>query len=250
MEERVPPHPSSSPSSPHRHLETYVIQIPKDQIYRVPPPENALIVERYRNPSVSKANTRGSCFCCCCCGWVCCAVLTVVVILLVGLAVAVDLFSILGKARDPILNVGSFHVRNTTGWNEFDFGLKTSNPNKHSDVAYKQGGASSLAFRGKEIASGKFPAFLQERRSSSDVRIVLHGSGGKSPPEIAAAMSSKRKGVQPKLSFTLRVRVTARMNVGFLRQQDVELSVSCDYAVDKLTGGTNILSEKCVVEHG
>ncbi|KAI4389438.1 hypothetical protein MLD38_001666 [Melastoma candidum] len=250
MEERVPPHPSSSPrllTHPHHHLETYVVQIPKDQIYHVPPPVNALIVERFRNPSPAKTNSRGSC---CCCGWVCCTVLAVVVLLLVALGMAVDLFSIFCNARDPIFHLESFRARNVTGGNVFTFGLKVSNPNKYSDVVYKQGGESSLAYRGKEVGSGKFPAFLQDRKSSSDVRIVLHGPGGRSPLEIVAAMSGNRKVGQPKLSFTLRVTVTSRMNAGFLQQRDVELGVTCDYAVDKLSGGTNVLSEECVVGHG
>ncbi|XP_066388582.1 NDR1/HIN1-like protein 13 [Miscanthus floridulus] len=29
--------------------DTYVVQVQKDQIYRVPPPENAYLAERYRN---------------------------------------------------------------------------------------------------------------------------------------------------------------------------------------------------------
>ncbi|CAI9259514.1 unnamed protein product [Lactuca saligna] len=33
---------------------TYVVQVPKDRIYRTPPPENALIVERYRNSPAKK----------------------------------------------------------------------------------------------------------------------------------------------------------------------------------------------------
>lgn len=40
---------------------TYIIQIPKDQIYRVPPPENAEIVERYRNPVLTDQRGRRRC---------------------------------------------------------------------------------------------------------------------------------------------------------------------------------------------
>ncbi|KAL2242254.1 UNVERIFIED_CONTAM: NDR1/HIN1-like protein 13 [Sesamum indicum] len=43
---------------------TYVVQIPKDQIYRVPPPENAhMLEERTRNPAKKK---RSSCCLCSC----------------------------------------------------------------------------------------------------------------------------------------------------------------------------------------
>ncbi|PIN19346.1 hypothetical protein CDL12_07977 [Handroanthus impetiginosus] len=42
---------------------TYVVQVPKDQIYRVPPPENAIMLaERGKN----KQNRRSSCCFCSC----------------------------------------------------------------------------------------------------------------------------------------------------------------------------------------
>ncbi|KAK9270726.1 hypothetical protein L1049_026309 [Liquidambar formosana] len=57
MEERCPPagdgnrdhEPDPLPERTSR-AGTYVVQVPKDQIYRVPPPEHALIAERRRNP--------------------------------------------------------------------------------------------------------------------------------------------------------------------------------------------------------
>ncbi|KAK2659702.1 hypothetical protein Ddye_006235, partial [Dipteronia dyeriana] len=59
MEERVPPPPGvPNPNSPHQPSSlypttpafrpgTFIVRVPKDQIYRVPPPENALIIERH-----------------------------------------------------------------------------------------------------------------------------------------------------------------------------------------------------------
>ncbi|CAO2837180.1 unnamed protein product [Amaranthus hypochondriacus] len=40
---------------------TYIVQVPKDQIYRIPPPENAEIVKRYQNPVQTSRNGRVRC---------------------------------------------------------------------------------------------------------------------------------------------------------------------------------------------
>ncbi|KAG8369214.1 hypothetical protein BUALT_Bualt15G0127900 [Buddleja alternifolia] len=40
---------------------TYVVQVPKDQIYRVPPPENALMLAEHQE---NQHNRSSCCFCC------------------------------------------------------------------------------------------------------------------------------------------------------------------------------------------
>ncbi|CAL9064530.1 unnamed protein product [Musa banksii] len=55
------PNPGPGPDpdpNPSRRLGTYVVRVPKDQVYRVPPPENAKLAERYRNQNRSRR--RGS----------------------------------------------------------------------------------------------------------------------------------------------------------------------------------------------
>ncbi|KAL9144086.1 hypothetical protein ABFS82_14G274700 [Erythranthe guttata] len=48
------------------HSGTYVVQVPKDQIYRVPPPENAIMLEQ-RNLKNQDKQKRSSCCCFCSC---------------------------------------------------------------------------------------------------------------------------------------------------------------------------------------
>ncbi|XVF36736.1 hypothetical protein REPUB_Repub19eG0083900 [Reevesia pubescens] len=73
MEERVTLPTDTNNPNPHEEIVqikpetafrpgTYVVQVPKDQIYRVPPPENALIAERHRsNHQGNKIDNRGCC---------------------------------------------------------------------------------------------------------------------------------------------------------------------------------------------
>ncbi|GAU24548.1 hypothetical protein TSUD_148890 [Trifolium subterraneum] len=58
-----PPQDSNSkPQLPAINPGTYVVRVPKDQIYRVPPPENAHIVEQHHSAPPKKTNcTR--CYC-------------------------------------------------------------------------------------------------------------------------------------------------------------------------------------------
>ncbi|XVF39496.1 hypothetical protein PTKIN_Ptkin01aG0039200 [Pterospermum kingtungense] len=49
------------PDLPAFRSGTYVVQVPKDRIYRVPPPENALIAERHRNNQGSNCNNYRRC---------------------------------------------------------------------------------------------------------------------------------------------------------------------------------------------
>ncbi|KAI3460017.1 hypothetical protein Pfo_016680 [Paulownia fortunei] len=56
--------PLPESSQPTFHSGTYVVQVPKDQIYRVPPPENAFMLEE-RNRKQNKQKRSSCCFGCC-----------------------------------------------------------------------------------------------------------------------------------------------------------------------------------------
>lgn len=59
-------HPLPISSQPAIQTATYVVQVPKDQIYRVPPPEHAfMLAERHANQKKQKGS-------CCLSGQACC----------------------------------------------------------------------------------------------------------------------------------------------------------------------------------
>ncbi|KAF4400488.1 hypothetical protein G4B88_023281 [Cannabis sativa] len=96
--------PSSEPPLP-RLPETYVIQIPKDQIYRVPPPENARTAElRLRKPlnnSKARKSTNRACL------FLLCIVIT---LLVVGLVIGLTLDKNIGKGTYPsMFQTGDFN---------------------------------------------------------------------------------------------------------------------------------------------
>lgn len=234
------------PNEPHEvfPMGTYVVQVPKDQVYRIPPPENALIVERYRTPI---AKSKRSCCCCFLC------LLLIFIAVLLVLVVLASITSIFIKTKDPVFSIDHFLVKKTLRSSqgivehEFDIWTKAKNPNARSGILYKEGGKTSLSFEQKEVAAGTFPTFYQSKKNMTTSQLVLHGSSDGSSKEIEESMKGAKS--KPNLAFLLAIKVPARMTVGLFRKQDVNIVVSCNFEVDTLAEGTRILSQQCRTEH-
>ncbi|KAK3425879.1 hypothetical protein EUGRSUZ_F02438 [Eucalyptus grandis] len=239
--------PVPNPDSPEHAFasDTYVVQIPKDQIYRVPPPENALIVKRHRKPTEPKKRS----FCCssCCC-WLFLAI--IVIVLVVGILAIVS--SVFLKLKNPNFHVDHFVVKDLTKSHDkntklvYDVKLKVENPNTYSSFTYKQGGAVSLAFKQKAIAMGKFVAFDQDRKTSKAVDIVLKGSNTALPKEMQKSLRSKK--TKNHLTFALHVDAPARRKIGIIKGSSSRFVASCQFTVDKLGKDARVLSQKCQTE--
>ncbi|KAJ7960419.1 Late embryogenesis abundant hydroxyproline-rich glycoprotein [Quillaja saponaria] len=107
---------------------SYVVQIPKDQIFRVPPPENAGRYQQYTH----KKNRRSSCCCCFC--WL----LGVIITLIVLLAIAAGIFYLVFKPESPNYTVERISIKGmnistlsstATISPEFDVAVRANNPN-------------------------------------------------------------------------------------------------------------------------
>ncbi|KAK9281620.1 hypothetical protein L1049_004523 [Liquidambar formosana] len=92
------------PEKPIPPLGTYVGQIPKHQIYRVPPLENA---RRFKN--LTRRKTRRSPYCCCLC-WL----LDFIALLVVLTAIAVGIFYLVVRPKSPKYSVDNVSI---TGFN-------------------------------------------------------------------------------------------------------------------------------------
>ncbi|KAI9194789.1 hypothetical protein LWI28_009205 [Acer negundo] len=115
--EKSLPVPSPSPPS----AGTYVIQIPKDQIYRVPPPDNALRYKHLSKPKSRKTRLRR----CCCCFFV-----TLLVLLLL-LAVSAAVLYFVFRPESPNYTVDdlsfkSFNLTSSTVSRSISLSLLTT----------------------------------------------------------------------------------------------------------------------------
>ncbi|KAE8688845.1 Leucine-rich repeat protein kinase family protein, putative isoform 1 [Hibiscus syriacus] len=127
-----------TPLSEEKHIPqpgTYVIQIPKDQAYRVPPPENA---RRYSHLSKSKSSRSTSCRFCCC-------LLTTILSLLLGAAIAAAVIYFVFKPEAPNNSIANEAIK---GFNlasssplspEFDLTARENNPNDKIGIYFEKG---------------------------------------------------------------------------------------------------------------
>ncbi|KAM5575762.1 NDR1/HIN1-like protein 13 [Rosa sericea] len=213
---------------------TYVVQVPKDQIYRIPPPENASIVERHRDPSKKKKPL--------CCNFVCLGILgfflLFIILLIAGLYVSVIL------SKDPKFSVQRLVYNNKTKSHRPDYTITLKAQNRNSQVAilYKKGGEASLNLNTQEIATVSYPSFEQDSEQSKEFAVIFHGSKIKLPKEIQKSSTSPKPKVHVK--FSLSMDIPGRMSRGALKRS-MTFRVDCDFTVDTLVKGTRVLNQEC-----
>ncbi|KAK3019887.1 hypothetical protein RJ639_004195 [Escallonia herrerae] len=236
---QVPDH-QPLPETSHRAFRsgTYVVQVPKDQIYRVPPPEHALLAERHRNFNRPKMS--------CCCRFLCVFVPIIVILLILGLIGGITF--ILLKQEDPEFSIEHVLVKNVPIHHkqqrpEYDVTVKAENPNKYTRILHGQDGDASLSFKQKEIAVGKYPNFDQAPKNSTAFKIVLHGSNVALPREVERSMNSTASKVH--VSLALGINVSVRAKIWVFKFGSKEISVACNLTLDRLAKNTRVLSQKC-----
>lgn len=212
---------------------TYVVQVPKDQIYRVPPPENARIVEKYRNPTIKRRNSRCTNVC-----WI------ILVLFVIGISIGITLL-ILHKVYSPkgaVFSIADVRVKNQSR-PAYEFIMKVKNPNENVAISYENDGDAFLLFKKKKLATGKFPELEQESSDSRNIHITLTGSNTAVPDEVSKSMHDKK--TERAVSLELKLNLKGGMNLGFLNLWSKDMHVVCDFKVSTLRAGTKVLSQKC-----
>ncbi|RVW56261.1 NDR1/HIN1-like protein 13 [Vitis vinifera] len=242
MEERVPPvtdaHGNTDlfPDSQNIFRSgTYVVQVPKDQIYRVPPPENALIAERHRSPAQKKKSYRSRCFILC--------ILICIIAVIVAIAAAVS--SRVLHPKSPIFHIQHLVVtKSSHSRPQYKITLKAKNPNSHTGITYEAGGHVSLSFKNHEIADGDCPTFSQGQKDSTVFVVPLSGSKSALPKEIERSIKSQNSTAHTSLSLSLSMDYPIKRRV-WLFKRGKRLAVLCNVTVDTLAKGTRVLSQEC-----
>lgn len=220
-----------------KELSTYVVQIPKDQIYRVPPPENAKLVERLRNPSARKRNP--------CCRRTCWIIL---ILLAIGAAIGIAIL-VLRQVYDPkaaVFSVANVVVKkNKSSRPSYEITTNVRNPNDKVEINYHSNGEAILYFKTQKLATGKFPEFHQEGSASRNVHVVLAGLSSKLPENVAKSMNDSK--TDRPVSLELKLNLKGEMNLGTMNLWSKEMEVVCDFKVSTLRRGkkTKIISQNC-----
>ena len=254
MEERVSssslPSPSPPPLEKNHNTDklklpdldpgTYVVQVPKDQVYRVPPPENAQIAESHKkSPPNKEAKTSRCCLCC-----VLFFIIFLVLAILLG-AVLGGLFSMLLTPEDPKFSITSFKVVETKPHPKYDVTLEVHNPNSDVGILYNGKGHVSLSLRRQEnIASGAYPTFRQDSHDTTTFGLTLTSSSKAGlPKEVEESVRNDKKKVS--VTFSLAIHALAHMKMGLLRSGTMKFDVTCKVKLDTLAKTTHVLSQQC-----
>ncbi|KAG5248124.1 harpin-induced family protein [Salix suchowensis] len=218
---------------------TYVIQIPKDQVYRVPPPVNAKRYERLsrRKPSRSP--------CCCCLCWLL-ALLTAFVFL-IGVAAAVFYFVFRPESPDysvERLSISGFNLTSSRWVSpEFDVTVRANNPNDKIGIYYKKGSSVDVYYDSVKLATGSLPNFYQGTNNVTVFVTPLKGSAVELTSRDRTAMIGEAS--KGRVPFKLALRAPVKIKVGPVETWEITVKVDCDITVDNLTAAAEIGSKKC-----
>ncbi|KAL0448659.1 UNVERIFIED_CONTAM: NDR1/HIN1-like protein 13 [Sesamum latifolium] len=231
-----PPHPPP-PATAAASLATYVVQIPRDQIYRVPPPEHARIVEDHkRNTSSKKTGGRST---------VCRIFIPIVVVSVIITVTIYALRATMYHPKSPKFTVAGIQARNLEGSSrrspQYDVTLLANNPNTRMSISYMQGGKKgTLGLKNQEIGKGGIQPMVKQEAGTSavNVHVVLSGNA-------AADVKKRLKDGTSVKSMVLNVVVPVEI-ASWVRNERKDLNVTCEFKVrNSLTVKAKIASQVC-----
>ncbi|KAJ1381546.1 Late embryogenesis abundant protein [Sesbania bispinosa] len=233
------PPPSEKPIPPPG---AYVIKIPKDQVYRVPPPENARRYDRY-----TRRKNR-QCRCCCCFCWL----IGLIFVLLVLLGIAAGILYLVFRPKAPNYSIDGIAIKgiNVTSPSstaaispEFDVTVRADNPNKKIGIRYETDSSAEIFYNDVRLCNGALPAFYQPSNNVTVFETVLRGNGIQLRSEDRRALLEAQ--TKREVPLTVKLRAPVKIKVGSVKTWKITVKVDCDVTVDKLTAQAKIVSRHC-----
>ncbi|XP_010917110.1 NDR1/HIN1-like protein 13 [Elaeis guineensis] len=220
--------------------ETYVVQVPREQIYRIPPPENAKLVEQYRNDHDNRRERRPI---------IPCLKWTISIALVAGILAATItiIYFLVVRPADPFFSVTRLVLKNPNPRGgsppkpEYDFTMRVDNPSLRMGYSYEAGGKAILAHHGAGIAVGKTKAFHQGYQNTTTFQLALKGSHVLLPKQIQSSL----KGSKDVIPLSLMIEFSVRKTVGELEMGNKSMDVTCDIKVSGLAKEARIASQEC-----
>lgn len=229
---------SSSGSAPKSSLGSappgsYVFQLPKEQIYHRPPPQNAILQKK-----LSRRKSRCGCRCLC---W------TLLLVLL--LAAATGVLYLLFRPEAPKYTVSRVSIKgfDLTSLSsispEFDVMVEARNPNDKIGIYYEKGSSLALRYNNIKLCDGVLPVFYQPSNNLTIFTTTLRGSDVVLSSSMQSELARKQK--EGKVPFKLNMKAPVKIKVGALKTWTINLKVKCNIVVDNLTTSSNIVSKDC-----
>ncbi|XP_057953755.1 NDR1/HIN1-like protein 13 [Malania oleifera] len=222
---------------------TYVIQVPKDQVYRYPPPENARRLDSY-----SRLKPRRNC----CCRCLCCT-FGVFFLLILLLAVAAGVFYLVVRPELPKysldnISITGFNLSATAATTDIspviDLSVRAENPNDKISIYYEDGSSVTVLYSDMNLCDGVLPTFHQPTNNVTVFQTALRGSNILSSAVRSSMIADQKQG---KVNLMVKLDAPVKIKVGAVKTWKITVRVSCDVTVDKLTAKSKILSKDCNV---
>ncbi|TKY57074.1 YLS9 protein [Spatholobus suberectus] len=233
------PPPSEKPVPPPG---TYVIQIPKDQVYRVPPPENARRYDQYTRPKHRRSR------CCCCCCWL----IGIIFIFVVLLAISAGVLYLVFRPEAPKYSIENIAIRgiNVTSPSsaaaispEFNVTVKADNPNDKIGIRYLKDSSAEVFYNDARLCNGALPAFYQPSNNVTVFATALRGNGIELRSEDQRALLGAQ--TKREVPLTVRIRAPVKIKVASVTTWKITVKVDCDVTVNELTAQAKIVSKNC-----
>ncbi|XP_059315006.1 NDR1/HIN1-like protein 13 [Lycium ferocissimum] len=246
MADRV--HPQDSPPSSNNSSEakpvptpgTYVVQVPKDQIYRYPPPGNARHYE-----SLTKRKPHRSCCCRCLC-----YTFSLLLILIIALGITVGVLYLIFRPESPKYSISDFTIKNfnlTSSSSpvspQFNVTVRAENPNNKIGVYYRKGSSMTVVYSDVSLCNGELPAFYQPTNNVTVFKTALKGSNVILGNAVKTELRNEQ--MKGKVPFKVNIRVPVKVKVGAVKSWEIIVKVKCDIIVNALTAKSKIVSKDC-----
>ena len=232
----------------------YVVQVPKDKVFRVPPPENARLFDHYTRRAKRRRGRS--------CARVCACMLAGAVALAVLAAALAGVAYLVLRPKQPAYTVQALAVSGLDGLGNassssspvafspgFDATVRADNPNGRIGVRY-EGGRSrvSVSYDGVPLADGDgaWPAFYQGPRNVTVFVAKAKGSGIRFSQRVRGQMAAAER--LRSVPFDVDVEVPVRLQLGKVRTWAVPVRVHCTVTVDRLAADAKVVSRSCDVK--
>ncbi|KAL1204268.1 NDR1/HIN1-like protein 13 [Cardamine amara subsp. amara] len=218
---------------------TYVIEIPKEVIFREPPPENA---QRYECLSRQKPNRSG-------CRRCCCYSLAVVLLLFVLVTLVAGIIYLVYQPQKPRFSVTGVSVAgiNLTSSSPvtpvIKIKVRSQNHNGKVGFIYGKGNEAELFYDGIKLGNGEFTAFEQPVKNVTVMRTVLKRSSIQLTSSSREELEELQK--KGKVPFVFGMEAPFKFKIGIITTWKMTVTVYCKVTLDKLTASATVVTENC-----
>ncbi|WCJ41519.1 Late embryogenesis abundant (LEA) hydroxyproline-rich glycoprotein family [Euphorbia peplus] len=234
-----PPIPQPSPEKPIPPPGTYVINIPKDQIYRVPPPENAKKFATFTRRKTHRSS--------CCCFLYSLFGVLLTLIILAGISAAVFYFVVKPEAPEYTIDSISIKGLNLTSAGpyspEFDVTVRADNGNDNIGIDYVSGSSVEVFYEDVRLSYGQLPVFYQGSNNVTVFTTVLKDNGIELTSSVREGLVDGEK--KKTVPFGVKLRAPVKLKVGSVKTWTITVKVDCDVTMDSLTAGGKMVGKDC-----